>query len=81
MKASQTIAFAAVVLFTMFHSAVVRAENDAEKSFHQLAALEGSWAGKGSQGQAVEVTFRMTAGGSALMASRSISTPRRRSRS
>ena len=30
-------------------------------------SLEGNWAGKNSQGQPIEVSFRMTAGGSALM--------------
>ncbi len=29
--------------------------------------MEGKWAGKNSQGEALEATFRMTAGGSALM--------------
>ncbi len=43
------------------------AQSDAHKSFDLLKGLEGNWAGKGSQGQAIQVTFRMTAGGSALM--------------
>ena len=46
---------------------MVVAQSDARKSFDLLKGLEGSWAGKNSQGQPVEVTFRMTAGGSALM--------------
>ena len=55
------------VLAVVFAAPAVLAESDAHKSFQQLAALEGNWAGKNSQGQAIEVSFRMTAGGSALM--------------
>ncbi|MGH9644302.1 MAG: hypothetical protein ACRD3Q_18010 [Terriglobales bacterium] len=51
----------------MAGATVLLAETDAEKSFHQLATLEGNWVGKSSQGQPVEVSFRMIAGGSALM--------------
>ena len=40
-------------------------ESDAHKSFDLLKGMEGNWAGKNSQGQPLEVTFRMTAGGSA----------------
>lgn len=67
MKIFRTIAVATAVFIAMLNPVIVRAETDAEKSFHQLAALEGDWAGKGSEGQNVEVSFRMTAGGSALM--------------
>ena len=57
----------AVVALSMPSAHVVLAEADGQTSFHQLAGLEGKWVGKGSEGQPVEVTFRMTAGGSALM--------------
>jgi hypothetical protein len=43
------------------------AATDAEKSFDQLKSLVGAWEGKTSQGQPVTVTFRNTAGGSAVM--------------
>jgi len=43
------------------------AESEGAKTFHQLAGLEGNWVGKGSEGQPINVSFRMTAGGSALM--------------
>jgi hypothetical protein len=45
----------------------VFAQSDAQKSFDQLKSLTGSWEGKNSQGEPVQVSFRMTAGGSALM--------------
>jgi hypothetical protein len=42
-------------------------ESGAQKSFEQLKSLAGNWEGKGSNGQPVEVTYRLTANGSALM--------------
>jgi hypothetical protein len=43
------------------------APTDAQKSFDQLKSLSGSWEGKTAEGKPVEVSFRDTAGGSALM--------------
>jgi hypothetical protein len=54
---------ACILLFT----AAVFAQSDARKSFDQLKSLAGSWEGKSSEGEPVQVSFRMTAGGSALM--------------
>jgi len=48
-------------------STAVLAQSDAQKSFDQLKSLAGSWEGKSSEGEPVQVSFRMTAGGSALM--------------
>jgi hypothetical protein len=56
-------AFIAVIL----NPSLAVAESDAQKHFDQLKSLEGNWVGKNSQGQTLEVSFRMTAGGSALM--------------
>ena len=58
---------AVVALLVVLSATVVVAQSDARKSFDLLKGLEGSWAGTNSQGQPVEVKFRMTAGGSALM--------------
>jgi hypothetical protein len=60
----KTLRIAACIL--LFTSAVV-AQSDAQKSFDQLKSLAGSWEGKSSEGEPVQVSFRMTAGGSALM--------------
>jgi hypothetical protein len=60
-----TVGIAALIL--MLSTSALLAESDAAKSFHQLAGLEGNWSGKGSEGQPIKVSFRMTAGGSALM--------------
>ncbi|MGA9641742.1 MAG: hypothetical protein WBQ72_10120 [Terriglobales bacterium] len=66
MKHVRTLVTVCAVL-VVFSATFALAESDAQKSFHQLAAMEGKWVGKNSQGQPIEVTFRMTAGGSALM--------------
>ena len=59
--------FSYFLLAVVFSACAVAAASDAHKSFDQVKALEGNWAGKGSEGQPVKVSFRMTAGGSALM--------------
>ena len=46
---------------------VAFAQSGAQRSFDQLKSLTGSWQGKNSMGQPVQVSYRMTAGGSALM--------------
>jgi hypothetical protein len=61
------IATAAATLIIMLSASFVAAGSDAHKTFDQLKGLEGNWAGTNSQGQPLQVTFRLTAGGSALM--------------
>lgn len=67
MKAFRTIIVIAAVLVTVLSTSALLAESEGQKTFHQLVGLEGNWIGKGSEGQSVEVSFRMTGGGSALM--------------
>jgi hypothetical protein len=55
------------MIAVMVSSSAVLAESDGHKQFDLLKGLEGKWVGKNNQGQPMEVTFRMTAGGSALM--------------
>lgn len=43
------------------------AQSATQKSFDQLKTLTGSWEGKNSQGKPLQIVFRDTAGGSALM--------------
>ena len=57
----------AVCTLMLLSTTAVFAQSDAQKSFDQLKSLAGSWEGKNSQGQPVQVSYRMTAGGSALM--------------
>jgi hypothetical protein len=61
-----TVAVAAIVIVVLSASFVV-AEVDAHKTFDMLKGMEGNWTGKNSEGQPLQVTFRLTAGGSALM--------------
>ncbi|HUB01396.1 MAG TPA: hypothetical protein VL983_01875 [Terriglobales bacterium] len=67
MMPNSKLAISLAVLAFMFSASPAFPESDAHKQFDQLKALEGKWVGKNSQGQPVEVTYRMTAGGSALM--------------
>jgi len=63
MKALRIAASISMILST----AVVFAQSDAQKSFDQLKSLTGSWEGKNAMGEPVQVSYRVTAGGSALM--------------
>jgi len=53
--------------FLFLTSAVALSQTTAQKSFDQLKTLSGSWEGKASDGKPVQVSFRDTANGSALM--------------
>jgi hypothetical protein len=57
---------AAVILIALA-TTVALAQSDAQKSFAQLKSMAGSWEGKSSDGQPLLVSYRETAGGSALM--------------
>ena len=63
MKLSRYAVVAAVIL----SASAAFAGSDAQKSFAAIQALQGTWEGKNSQGQMLTVTFRQTAGGSAVM--------------
>jgi len=67
MKLVRKMAAVAATMFVALSASLVVAESDAHKTFDMLKTMEGNGAGKNNQGQLVEVTFRMTAGGSALM--------------
>jgi hypothetical protein len=43
------------------------AQSDAQKTFDKLKTLNGAWEGKTANGQTLQVDFRATSGGSALM--------------
>jgi hypothetical protein len=57
----------AITLFAALAATAALAQSEAQKSFNQLKALTGTWEGKTPDGKAVQVSFRGTAGGSALM--------------
>jgi hypothetical protein len=43
------------------------AQTDAQKSFDKVKSLEGKWEAKGPDGHPMQVSFRVTAAGSAIM--------------
>jgi len=57
----------AVAIAVVLCASLALAESGAKKTFDSLKALEGTWEGKNNQGQSLKVTFRETAGGSALL--------------
>jgi len=57
----------AIPLFLVLATTAGVAQSDAQKSFDKLKSLVGSWEGKGANGQPVQVAYRVTSGGSALM--------------
>jgi hypothetical protein len=57
----------AIPILLLVTATAALSQTTAQKSFDQLKSLTGSWQGKNPQGMPVEVSFRDTAGGSALM--------------
>ena len=57
----------AFLLITVFASICTMAQSEAEKNFEKMKTLAGSWKGKTSEGRPVEISYRVTSGGSALM--------------
>ena len=57
----------AVTTFTLLAAMAAFAQSNGQKSFDTMKSLTGSWEGKDSQGAAVEVSNRLTAGGSAVV--------------
>ena len=62
----KAIRIAITLLFVLATTAAFAA-SAAQKSFDELKALDGSWEGKAPNGEAVEVSYRVTSNGSALM--------------
>ena len=57
---------ASVIVIALAATAAL-AQSDAQKSFTQLQSLSGSWEGKTPDGKPLLVSYRETAGGSAIM--------------
>ena len=57
----------AVSTFTLLAAIAAFAQSNGQKSFDTMKSLAGNWEGKDSMGGAVEVSNRVTAGGSAVM--------------
>ena len=57
----------AVTIAIVLCAGCALAQSNAQKSFDTLKALAGNWERKNNQGQTMRVSFRETAGGSALL--------------
>src|SRR5215471_5385768 len=57
----------ALVLFLMYAAISALAQSEAKKSFDQIKSLAGTWEGKNSQNEPLQVTFKVTSDGSAVM--------------
>ena len=57
----------AVTLLFVFVASTAFAASSAQKSFEELKSLDGSWEGKTPDGQTVQVAYRVTGNGSAIM--------------
>lgn len=60
------IRFAAVIVSLMF-ALNVCAQTASQNSFDLMKSLTGTWQGKNQMGNSVQVSYRLTAGGSAIM--------------
>ena len=56
-----------LVVSLIILTAAAFAQSGAKDTFTKLKSLEGNWSGKTSEGQPVQVSYRVTSGGSALM--------------
>jgi hypothetical protein len=63
----KTLRFAIPAVALLLCASAALAAPDARTSFTALKSLAGNWQGKTSDGDAVQVSYRLTAGGSALM--------------
>jgi hypothetical protein len=58
---------ATAILLVILGTANAFAQSDAQKALDKLRSLAGSWEGKDTKGAPVEDTYRLTAGGTAVM--------------
>ncbi len=59
--------FASFLLAVIAISATAFAQTEAQKAFNLIKSLPGTWEGKGSDGHPLQVTFKVTGGGSAVL--------------
>jgi len=57
----------AIAIFVTLAALSAAAQSTPQKAFDQMKSLDGVWQGKDSEGKLVEVSFKETARGSALM--------------
>jgi hypothetical protein len=59
--------YISILLLMVLAAGFAFAASAANTSFEQLKSLDGSWEGKGSNGEPVQVSYKVTSNGSALM--------------
>jgi hypothetical protein len=59
---------AVAVLLVLFAAASSWAQSDAQKALDRFKSMVGTWTGKDAQGHPSEVTYRLMAGGTSVMA-------------
>jgi hypothetical protein len=57
----------AITLLLVLATSAAFAASAAQKSFEELKSLDGAWEGKAPDGQTVQVAYRVTGNGSAVM--------------
>jgi hypothetical protein len=57
-----------IATFVILTGSLLFAQSDAQKALDHFKAMEGTWVGKGAHGETAEVTYRMIAGGTSVMA-------------
>jgi hypothetical protein len=57
----------AVIAFVLIAALCSTAQSTPQKSFDAMKSLTGNWSGKNNMGDPVSVSYRVTAGGSALL--------------
>ncbi len=60
------VRIAITLLFVLLTSAAFAA-SAAQKSFDELKTLDGTWEGKGMNGEPIQISYKVTSNGSALM--------------
>jgi hypothetical protein len=67
-RAALNILCAVAVFFLLVPSTAVFAQSSASKTFDRFKSMVGNWQGKSPSGGTSEVTYRLAAGGTAVMA-------------
>jgi len=58
---------ALIITFVAFAASAAFSQTDAQKAFTSIKTLPGTWEGKAPDGKSLQVTFKVTSGGSAVL--------------
>jgi hypothetical protein len=68
MAPKQNLLHRPLLLTLLLSSSVLLAQSNAQKTLDRFKSMVGTWQGKSPSGDTSEVTYRLTAGGTAVMA-------------